>query len=204
MSRASLDPIPKFSSDLIAWEASQGYVESDANIPMADIRWGEAATAGACTWFHIASNGFGNEIRLKCGKRILIFIQDQHGEFIIINAFNKFELDRPGHNKIEVVLLMPGTRLYVLQIHLVFNSCIENIQQGDKAKYGARRVCTGAFHLPWWEFLLDIDNARYPSRFDPQFCGPRQDRKHQSFICRRPSSSNGSVLPRRPRGSQDV
>ena len=114
MSRAPLDPIPRFSSDLIAWEATQGYIKSDTGIPMADIRWGEAATAGACTLFHIESNGFGKEIRLKCGKKICIFIQDRNGDFNVINAFNKFELDGAGHYKIEVVLLMPGTRLCVL------------------------------------------------------------------------------------------
>lgn len=109
MSWTPLDPIPRFSSDLIAWEATQGYIQSDTGIPMADIRWGEVATAGACTWFHIESNGFRNEIRLKCGKKIWIFIQDRDRHFITINAFNKFELDGAGHYRVEVVLLMPGT-----------------------------------------------------------------------------------------------
>ena len=91
---------------------------------MADIRWGEAATAGACALFHIESNGFGKEIRLKCGKKICIFIQDRdrdYGDFNVVNAFNKFELDGAGNYKIEVLLLMPGTRLCVYQVHSVFH-----------------------------------------------------------------------------------
>ena len=54
MGLASLDPPPpKFSTDLLTLQvAGRGIVP-----PTLDIRCGMVATSGACTWFHINSNG---------------------------------------------------------------------------------------------------------------------------------------------------
>jgi hypothetical protein len=108
MGLASLDPPPKYSTDLLALRvAGRGIVP-----PTPDIRWGTAATSGACTWFHIDSNGLGVFIILKCGLKIWFFIRDDLGEFHAINSFQDFELDEANGHQLEVVVLRPGTIMY--------------------------------------------------------------------------------------------
>jgi hypothetical protein len=109
MGLASLDPPPKFSTDLLAVRvAGRGIVP-----PISDIRWGTAATGGACTWFHVDSNGLGVFVIMKCGLKIWFFIRDDEGKFSIINSFHDFELDEAKGHRLEVVVLRPGTQLYV-------------------------------------------------------------------------------------------
>jgi hypothetical protein len=109
MALASLDPPPKFSTDLLALQvAGRGIVP-----PTSDIRWGTAGTAGACTWFHIDSNGLGVGVLLKCGLKIWIFLRDDEGKLRVINCFQDFELDEANGYQLEVVVLRPGTRMYV-------------------------------------------------------------------------------------------
>ena len=108
MGLASLDPPPKFSTDLLALQvAGRGIVP-----PTSDIRWGTAATGGACTWFHVDSNGLGVFVIMKCGLKIWFFIRDDEGRFLKINAFHDFELDEAKGHQLEVVVLRPGTQLY--------------------------------------------------------------------------------------------
>ena len=112
MGLASLDPPPKYSTDLFALRvAGRGIVP-----PTPDIRWGTAGTGGAITWFHIDSNGLGVGIALKCGLKIWIFIKDNQGKFHIINSFEDFELDEANGHQLEIVLLRPGTRMYAMRM----------------------------------------------------------------------------------------
>jgi hypothetical protein len=107
MGTASVSPTPKFSTDLVAWDiVSRGFPP-----PIGDIRWGLAATPGARSWFHIDSNGFNTFIDIKCGFKAWMCINDKYGNFVSIDAFKHFELDDAGDNRIEVILLTPGTRL---------------------------------------------------------------------------------------------
>lgn len=108
MGFAPLDPPPKFSTDLLALRvAGRGIVP-----PTSDVRWGTAATGGACTWFHIDSNGLGVFVNVKCGVKVWFFIRDDEGEFLKINSFQDFELDEANGQQLEVVALTPGTQLY--------------------------------------------------------------------------------------------
>lgn len=105
---ASLDPEP-FSTDLLASRLAN-YSRS-ITIPIGDIRWGSASTAGARTWFHMDSNGLGTAFKVMCGKKIWIFIRDDEGHFHYIDSLKDFELDDVKGCQLEVVLLTPGTRL---------------------------------------------------------------------------------------------
>ena len=109
MGLASLDPPPKFSTDLLALRvAGKGIV-----LPTSDIRWGMVATSGACTWFQIDSNGLGVGVHIKCGLKIWIFLRDDEEEFCKINYFQDFELDEANGHQLEAVVLRPGTCVYV-------------------------------------------------------------------------------------------
>ena len=107
MGTAPVNPTPKYSSDLVAWEnTGRGNPP-----PIGDIRWGLATTAGARSWFHMDSNGFNTFIDVKCGYKAWLCIYDKCGQFRVIDAFKDFKLDEAGDFQIEVILLMPGTRL---------------------------------------------------------------------------------------------
>jgi hypothetical protein len=109
MGLSSLYPPPKFSTDLLSIRvAGRGIVP-----PTSEIRWGTAATGGACTWFHVDSNGLGVFVIMKCGLKIWFFIRDDEGKFLIINSFHDFELNEAKGHQLEVVVLRPGTQLYV-------------------------------------------------------------------------------------------
>jgi len=106
---APLNISPSLSTDNIAWRVAD--YNGGIAIPTGDIRWGTAATSGARTWFHIDSMGLLLEHVVKCGKKIWIFIRDEEGNFLHVNAFKNFELDEANGYQLEAVLLMPGTRL---------------------------------------------------------------------------------------------
>ena len=110
-----LTPIPKFSSDLKSWFATRGFKtnNADTSYPTGHLRWALAALAGARTWWHIDSNGFLTFLKVMCGYKIWIVIYDEHGDFTKICAFEDFILDKVGNNRIEAILLQPGTILYV-------------------------------------------------------------------------------------------
>lgn len=144
MALASLDPPPKFSTDLLALQvAGRGIVP-----PTSDIRWGTAATAGACTWFHIDSNGLGASILLKCGLKIWIFLRDDEGKFHAINCFQDFELDETNGYQLEVVVLRPGTRMYVDYLSLSTIAILTlEILQDHASQYCSRGCYTASLHL---------------------------------------------------------
>lgn len=107
MNLASLSPMPKFSTDLLAW----AFTATGFPPPIGDIRFGLAATPGARTWFHIDSNGFLTFIIVMCGYKIWFCIRDQDGQFMVMDAYKDFELDDARGYYIEAILLTPGTRL---------------------------------------------------------------------------------------------
>jgi hypothetical protein len=107
MNLASLTPLPKFSTDLLAW----AFTATGFPPPVGDIRFGLAATPGARTWFHIDANGFLTFIDIMCGFKIWICIRDEDGRFMAIDAYREFELDDARGYYIEAILLTPGTRL---------------------------------------------------------------------------------------------
>ena len=110
MSLASLDSPPKFSTDLLALRV----VGKGVDPPTPHIRRGLAATAGARNWFHAKSNGLGYYIDVRCGVRIWIFIRDDEGKFLAIDCFRDFKPDEANGCQLEIILLKPRTRLYVL------------------------------------------------------------------------------------------
>jgi hypothetical protein len=117
MGLASLDSPPKFSTDLLALRV----VGKGIDPPTPYIRRGLAATAGALTRFHIKSNGLGYYIDVKCGVKIWILMKDDQGKFQSIDYFNDFNPDEANGRQFEIILLKPGTRLYVL-LRLYFPS----------------------------------------------------------------------------------
>ena len=109
MGLASFDPPPKYSTDLLSLRvAGRGIVP-----PTSDIRWGTAATSGACTWFHLDSNGLGVSVNLKCRLKIWFFLKDDEGKLNVINCFEDFELDEANGYQLEAVVLRPGTQMFV-------------------------------------------------------------------------------------------
>lgn len=106
---ASLNPPPPFSTDLLACRVVD--YNGSIGIPTGDIRWGLAATAGAYTWFHLDCMGLGAAFEPQCGKKVLGVINDAQRNFDYVDVFKNFELDEANGCQLEVVLLMPGTRL---------------------------------------------------------------------------------------------
>lgn len=112
----------KISTDSVAWEATKGAagcVQED-NPPLADLRWGLAATTGAISWFHLDSNGFDTYIDSRAGSKLWI-VGLTCGENPLFESISDFQTyfdgdyDEEDLNtskfKLEAVLLPPGTRL---------------------------------------------------------------------------------------------
>ena len=83
---------------------------------MGDIRWGLAATAGAISWSHVDSNGFGTYIDVKAGSKWWIVARRKGGQhsFDVESFFNgDHEEDQVNMDRwdLEAVILTPGTRL---------------------------------------------------------------------------------------------
>ena len=84
-----------------------------------------AATAGACTWFHINSNGLGVGVLMKCGLKIWIFLRDE-SEAPHNQLLSRFELDEANSHQLEAVVLRQGTCMYV--DHLSIYHCHSNLE----------------------------------------------------------------------------
>jgi hypothetical protein len=111
-----------FSTDSAAWRATKGAkgCSQEETPPLASIRWGLAATAGALSWIHLDSNGFPTYIDIKAGFKWWIVLRrkgEAHFFESVSDVFGFFEgnydVDKPNHDKwdLEAVLLPPGTRL---------------------------------------------------------------------------------------------
>jgi hypothetical protein len=108
----------RFSSDSIAWRATKGRRDStDGDFPpLADIRWGLAATKGAVHWWHIDSDGFATFIDVITGYKWWIVAREKNAapRFGNVNLFSdNYELEEPNNDlwHVEAILLEPGTRL---------------------------------------------------------------------------------------------
>ena len=113
-----------FSTDSAAWNYIKGTnnCPADQPLPMGDIRWGLAATAGALSWWHIDSNGFATYLDPKAGTKFVIVARrkfDGTGGSVLesfseIDVYlNKFDSQLPNADRweLEAVILAPGTRL---------------------------------------------------------------------------------------------
>jgi hypothetical protein len=117
----------RFSSDSTAWRATKGRGGStDGDFPpLADIRWGLAATKGAIHWWHIDSDGFATFIDVITGYKWWIVARERDSyvasgqkdatpRFGNVNLFlDSYQLEEPNDDlwNIEAILLEPGTRL---------------------------------------------------------------------------------------------
>jgi hypothetical protein len=111
-----------FSTDSAAWNSTKGTVNCDAEKapPLTDFRWGLASRAGAISWWHIDSNGFGSYIDTKAGSKWWI-VARRKGSDHSFESFSEVEnffdglhqVDRPNleHFELEAVILPPRTRL---------------------------------------------------------------------------------------------
>jgi hypothetical protein len=111
-----------FSTDSAAWKATKGAVGcgQEEAPPLADFRWGLAATTGALSWLHMDSNGFGTYVDTKAGRKWWIILRRKgHGHnfesYSEVKAFfsGKYQVDEPNFDEwdLEAVILSPGTRL---------------------------------------------------------------------------------------------
>jgi hypothetical protein len=111
----------KFSTDSAAWTCTKGAANCSAEQvpPLADIRWGFAATAGALHWWRLASNGFGSYFDVKAGLQWCIVGRPGHGHefesFSDVSTFlaGRYSEKEPNvkHWVLEAVILPPCTRL---------------------------------------------------------------------------------------------
>jgi hypothetical protein len=111
-----------FSSDNAAWWEmlqSPWNVDSTAERPTADMRWGLCATTGAGHTFHMDSDGFGTYIEVITGVKVWLVVRPKdcetgdYSEFRRIDKFmgEDFDLLDVGECSVEAVILTPGTRL---------------------------------------------------------------------------------------------
>lgn len=178
MGMASLDPPPKYSTDLLALRvAGRGIVP-----PISDMRWGTAGTSGACTWFHIDANGLGVFIILKCGLKIWFFLRDDEGKFRIINCFQDFELDEANGYHLEAVVLRPGTIVYVDYLSLSAIAIMTTLQC-HASQHCSLRGYPPSLHLPRRAFFQLLHHARHASRHHSQLCGSHKNHEHKSSTC---------------------
>lgn len=63
-----------YSTDYVAWLATQGMQFAKDNIPLPidEFSFGGAATAGAMFWWRFAPNGLGMSLRIKSGGLVMI------------------------------------------------------------------------------------------------------------------------------------
>lgn len=111
-----------FSTDSTAWKCTKGAAgfEQEKAPPLGDLRWGLAATAGALSWWHIDSDGFGTYVDTRAGLKWWIVARRKgHGHmfesFSEVDTFfkGKYEIDEPNQERwdLEAVVLPPRTRL---------------------------------------------------------------------------------------------
>jgi hypothetical protein len=111
-----------FSTDSAAWVCTKGAAGSRQSQapPLADFRWGLAATTGALSWWHVDSDGFGTYVDTKAGLKWWIVARRKGKEhdfesFSEADTFfdGRYEVDEPNQDKwdLEAVVLHPGTRL---------------------------------------------------------------------------------------------
>ena len=111
-----------FSTDSAAWKCTKGAAgcAQEQAPPLADLRWGLAATAGSISWWHLDSVGFGTYVDTKAGMKWWIVARRKgHGHrFESISEVDTFfgtgyDMDKPNLERwdLEAVALPPGTRL---------------------------------------------------------------------------------------------
>lgn len=95
------------STDSEAWNSTKGMSNcpADQTPPTGDLRWGLAATAGALSWWHIDSNGYGTYLDPKAGSKLIIMARRFFEEFSLesfshIDLYlGKWRLDEPHEDR---------------------------------------------------------------------------------------------------------
>ena len=85
-------------------------------MPVSDIHWGLAATAGAATFWHIDSDGLATTVDVRTGSKLWVAASDKAEKFTTLGTLlsTGFDLDEPPRDfETEAILLTPRTRLYV-------------------------------------------------------------------------------------------
>ncbi|KAF8056321.1 hypothetical protein FPV67DRAFT_1357594, partial [Lyophyllum atratum] len=105
-----------YSSDGHAWRetVTLSSCRREEQIPVTDIRWGLASTAGTVHRFHADSEGMGTSIRLKCGTKLWLVLTPK-GEGRRIAETTVFtigfdpQLPDPKLWSYECIVLQPGS-----------------------------------------------------------------------------------------------
>ena len=107
-----------FSTDSAAWRATEGRRESsDAEAPpLADVRWGLAATKGAVHWWHVDSDRFGTYLDIITGNKWWIVAKEKDNGLTFGSTslfLSTYQLEEPNTDlwNVKAILLEPGTRL---------------------------------------------------------------------------------------------
>ena len=109
-----------FSSEAVAWDYLLGHAwcKGREGYPVATLRFGLAATAGAYHKFHIDSDGTGTFVEAVVGKKIWVLAvpKDEKGldGLADINLFGEtYDMESANLHlwDLEAVVLEPGVRL---------------------------------------------------------------------------------------------
>lgn len=124
------------SSEIEAWKLTERkkFCPSNLAFPVAEMRWGLAATAGSRHWIHIDSDGLGTFVDTQCGAKWWILFAPPAGQSkhwfgsveLYLNGFDtnginggRWDLGNSGDPPdqggdlwiAEAVYLTPGMRL---------------------------------------------------------------------------------------------
>ena len=111
-----------FSTDAAAWNGTKGTADcgDDKALPLANIRWGIAATTGALHWWHLDCEGFGTYVDTRAGLKWWIVGRRKGTEhnfesFGEIDTFfsKRYDMEQPNLDlwDLEAMILPPNTRL---------------------------------------------------------------------------------------------
>ena len=111
------DPDVEPSTDDIAWVMTtyKPFCSREVQKPLSDTRWGLAATAGAVTYWHVDSNGYGTYVDVQVGLKwwVVASPKDDGPSFSESTLYNEFDPQDVNSDlwDIQAVVLEPGDRL---------------------------------------------------------------------------------------------
>lgn len=112
------NPDLQLSSDDVAWVQTtfmRPFCDRQAQKPLSDTRWGLAATAGAITYWHVDSNGYGTYVDVQVGVKWWVVATPRANgpHFANKSLYGKFNPQEVNSTIWDVkgVLLTPGDRL---------------------------------------------------------------------------------------------
>lgn len=100
-----------YSSDHVAWSATQGMPFAKADIPVGDFTFGNAASEGAMFWWKFAPHGLGTTLKVTHGSLLLVLGRpkepweantpcsyDSYDAFSDFSFLEKFTETDPSHD----------------------------------------------------------------------------------------------------------